>query len=215
VIDWSSFLHLEHYHDQLARWPGAGRHILAQYDDTSIIVYQAYRPDIARFAAEHHYFGGEFGLQRMSWIKPNFLWMMYRSGWGTKADQEVTLAIRLKRTAFDEILMQAVHSSFNPVVYTSEENWQTAVANSNVRLQWDPDHDPSGAKLERRAIQLGLKGDVLAKYAREWIIEICDISDFVALQQTNAGADANQLITPREDVYHPYDPATASRLGIL
>src|SRR5262245_58806343 len=25
----------------------------------------------------------------MSWIKLNFLWMMFRSGWGTKPDQEV------------------------------------------------------------------------------------------------------------------------------
>ena len=29
-----------------------------------------------------------------------------------------------------------------------------------VRLQWDPDHSPSYEKLERRAIQLGLKGQV-------------------------------------------------------
>jgi len=27
----------------------------------------------------------------MSWIKPNFLWMMYRCGWGTKEGQQVTL----------------------------------------------------------------------------------------------------------------------------
>ena len=30
----------------------------------------------------------------------------------------------------------------------------------NVRLQWDPDHHPSGAKLQRKAIQLGLKGSI-------------------------------------------------------
>jgi NAD(P)-dependent dehydrogenase (short-subunit alcohol dehydrogenase family) len=29
--------------------------------------------------------------------------MMYRSGWGTKENQEVTLAVRLRRAAFDEI----------------------------------------------------------------------------------------------------------------
>ena len=53
-----------------------------------------------------------FSLNRMSWIKPNFLWMMYRCGWATKADQEVVLAVRMKRSAFDEILRRAVHSSF-------------------------------------------------------------------------------------------------------
>lgn len=30
----------------------------------------------------------------------------------------------------------------------------------NVRLQWDPDHAPNYEKEQRRAIQLGLKGEV-------------------------------------------------------
>ncbi len=75
----------ELYTEQTVRWPSEGRHILAHYDDRSIIVYQAYRPSIGRFAIEHGYFGGDFSFARMSWIKPNFLWMMYRSGWGTRA----------------------------------------------------------------------------------------------------------------------------------
>ncbi len=70
----------ESYLAQASRWPSEGRHILAQYDDESIVVYQAYRDSIGRFAAEHGYFGGDFKLSRMSWIKPNFLWMMYRCG---------------------------------------------------------------------------------------------------------------------------------------
>src|SRR6185295_11209872 len=98
----------ESYQAQIARWPRSGRHILAQFDGDSVVVYQAYRPNIGRFAAEHGYFGGEFSLGRMSWIKPNFLWMMYRSGWGSKPDQEVTLAVRLQRPAFDRILSLAV-----------------------------------------------------------------------------------------------------------
>ena len=146
---------LESHAAQAQRWPKTGRHILAQFDDASVIVYQAYRPEIGRFAAEHGYFGGAFSLNRMSWIKPNFLWMMYRCGWGTKEGQEVVLAVRLKRAAFDEILAAAVHSSFVPETYGSREEWQSAVAASDVRLQWDLDHDPSGRPLERRAVQLG------------------------------------------------------------
>ena len=110
----------EPYLVQTARLPKSGRHILAQFDDESVIVYQAYRPAIGHFAAQHGYFGGPFSLSRMSWIKPNFLWMMYRCGWGSKEGQEVVLAVRLKRTAFDEILRRAVHSSFVPEVYESE-----------------------------------------------------------------------------------------------
>jgi hypothetical protein len=36
------------YLEQVQAWPSAGRHILAQYDDRSIVVYQAYRPSIGR-----------------------------------------------------------------------------------------------------------------------------------------------------------------------
>ena len=46
---------IEPYLNQLAQWPASGRHILAQYDETSIIVYQAYRPSIANFALQHGY----------------------------------------------------------------------------------------------------------------------------------------------------------------
>src|ERR1700760_4112055 len=138
----------ESYNLQQARWPASGRHILAQYDAESVVVYQAYRPEIGHFAARNGYFGGAFSLNRMSWIKPNFLWMMYRSGWGTKTGQEVTLAVRLRRDAFDEILRLAVHSSFTPEVYGTQDEWRRAVAGSDVRLQWDPDHGPGGDPLE-------------------------------------------------------------------
>ncbi len=204
----------EPYLAQQARWPRSGRHILAQFDAKSVMVYQAYRPDIGHFAARHGFFGGGFGMSRMSWIKPNFLWMMYRSGWGTKAGQEVTLAVRLQRNAFDEILRLAVHSTFAPEVYETHEAWQQTVARSDVRLQWDPDHGSSGSPLERRAIQLGLRGDVLARYAREWLLGIEDISEFVTEQRANAKAPYDRLVTPREDVYPVADIEVVARLGL-
>ena len=191
----------EPYITQAARWPTSGRHILAQYDAASVVVYQAYRPAIGRFAATHGFFGGDFSLGRMSWIKPNFLWMMYRSGWGTKPGQEVTLAARMQRAAFDAILRAAIPSSFDAARYPDAATWQAAVAQSEAREQWDPDHDPSGAPLARRAIQLGLRGALLARYAREWIIEIEDISPFVAEQRERAHPPYADLLTPREDVY--------------
>jgi hypothetical protein len=205
----------ENYSTSVLHLPKTGRHIIAQYDETSVVVYQAYGPAIAHFALEHGYFGGEFSLNRMSWIKPNFLWMMYRSGWGTKVGQEVILAIRIKRSAFDTLLAEAIHSSFVPEVYSSEAEWKQAVARSSVRLQWDPDHHPSGAKLERRAIQLGLRGEILAQYARDWIVSIEDISPFVREQYplVQAGNWA-QLTVPRETVYPIADPEIAKRLQL-
>ena len=65
------------YLEQSKSWPQSGKHILAHFDDDTIIVYQAYRPSIGHFAARNDYFGGDFKLSRMSWIKSNFLWMMY------------------------------------------------------------------------------------------------------------------------------------------
>lgn len=208
-------LRTEPYLTQSARWPAAGRHILAQFDDSTVVVYQAYRPEIGSYAAAHGRFGPCFSLNRMSWIKPNFLWMMYRSGWGSKPDQQVTLAVRLRRTAFDEIVRRAVHSSYVPGLYPSEQEWKDALAPSQVRLQWDPDHHPSGAPLARRAIQLGLRGDVLKQYAAEWIIAIEDISDFVSAQLLHVAERAwDSLTTPREDIYPINDPAVARRLMI-
>lgn len=188
---------------------------MAQYDDDSVVVYQAYRPEIGDFAAEHGYFGGEFSYSRMSWIKPNFLWMMYRSGWGTKPGQEVTLAIRLRRDFFERLLEAAVYSSYKPRVYGTHEAWKQAVQDSSVRLQWDPDHDPTGGKLERRAIQLGLRGDVLAEYGREAIIEIMDLSDFVAEQRDCAVPERyDSLLTPAEMPYLPTNSEVRERLGL-
>lgn len=204
----------EPYLTQVNRWPKTGRHILAQYDDQLIVVYQAYRPIIGNFAAKHGYFGGEFSFDRMSWIKTNFLWMMYRSGWGTEPGQEVVLAIWIKRLAFDEILAKAVHSSYVPELYPDKSVWQRELKQSQVRLQWDPDHHPSGAKLERRAIQLGLRGQILAAYARDWIVNIEDISDFVQKQRQNINSDCAELITPQETVYSGFNSETQTKLRL-
>jgi len=195
-------LRTEAFVAQSARWPAAGRHVLAQFDDDSIVVYQAYRPAIGRFAAEHGYFGGEFSLERMSWIKPNFLWMMYRCGWATKVDQEVVLAIWIQRAAFDQIVAAAVPSSFDDRRYPDRAAWEEAVKGSDVRLQWDPDHGPGGEPLERRAVQLGLRGDVLASYARPWIRKIEDITPFVRTQHAALARGGREtLVTPAEEVY--------------
>ena len=66
-------LQTANYLDQIELWPQEGRHILAQSDEETVVVYQAYRPEIGQWAARHSWFGGEFSYSRMSWIKPNFL----------------------------------------------------------------------------------------------------------------------------------------------
>jgi hypothetical protein len=206
----------EPYLTQVARWPGAGRHILAHSDESSVVVYQAYRASIARHALAHRAFGGpDFSFSRMSWIKPNFLWMMYRSAWGTAEGQEMVLGIRLSRAFFETILRAAVRSSHGSDAAESRESWQARLASSEVRLQWDPDHDPVGNKLERRAIQLGLRGRMLQAYARSESLEIIDMTAFVAEQRAHAGRDGwSYLRTPLETVYEASDMTAAENVGL-
>jgi len=98
-------------------------------------------------------FGGpHFSYLRMSWVKTNFLWMMYRSGWATKHGQERVLAVRITKEGFDNILSKALTGH--------DEKTMGLKHKSAVRLQWDPDHTPSGAPERRRAIQLGLRDEV-------------------------------------------------------
>ena len=189
------------YEDQL---PQKGFHILAQQSADTIIVYQAFNPKIAKYAVEHQKFGSEhYRYSRMSWIKPNFLWMMYRCGWATKEAQKQVLAIELSKEHFLEILKAGVHSSFKKQLYANESAWKNDVQNSNVRIQWDPDHNPYGDKLERKAIQLGLRGDMLQQFGQEWIISIQDVTAFAVAQQPFIHPTTAALEVMKETIYLP------------
>ncbi len=167
------------------------------------------------FAVDHGYFGAEFSYSRMSWIKTNFLWMMYRSDWGTKPGQEVTLAIRLHRNFFDCLLAQAVESSYSASQYATQAEWKRSLTRSLVRMQWDPDHHPTGRALLRRAIQLGLRGRVLREFGKTQILEVIDFSSLVAEQRVNITSDRRtELVTPAERVYTPDDPAIRLKLQL-
>lgn len=140
---------------------------------------------------------------------------MYRSGWGTKENQEVTLAVRSRRTFFDSILEKAVPSHWDERQYESEADWRRAVEQSAVRLQWDPDHDPHGNHLERRAIQLGLRGGMLRAYGTEEIVSIEDLSPFVEAQRRKLHEyGVSEVETPVERVYQPASLKTADRIGL-
>lgn len=155
------------------------KRILAQFDEKYIRGYQAYSHIIADEAVSLGTFGSHFKVDRMTWIKPSFLWMMYRAGWATKAGQERILAIDIKRSGFNCIIENVVLSAFNPEIYGQYENWKTQLENSQVRCQWDPDRDIYGNALSRRAIQLGLKGNMVTSYIEDWIVKITDITDTV------------------------------------
>lgn len=205
----------ERYLDQQARWPAEGRHIVAYYTDDAIVVYQAYNPTIGTYAVAHGTFGAGFKLDRMTWIKPGYLWMMHRSSWGTAPGQEMVLAIWLRRAGFAAILQQAEHATFQPDCYASAVDWRQRHQAADVIVQWDPDHRPDGSPTPRRAIQIGLRRQALMAYVNEWIIAIEDMTPFVAGQRVIAQSDdLERLMMPRETVYPVADAALRRKLRI-
>ena len=208
-------INTERYINSVKRLPANGQHILANQTDDNIVVYQAYNSAIADFAIKNQRLGGPaFNFGRMSWIKPNFLWMMYRCGWAEKENQERVLAFIISKIAFEDILKKAVFSSFDPSYYLSHEQWRTEIDLKEARLQWDPDHDPFGNKLNRRAIQLGLKAGALRLFI-DSITLVDDITDFVKQQKAALDSDGiNQLWVPVETIFKPTDEALSVGIGL-
>lgn len=201
-------LELENYEASRPMLPGSGQQIVAQCTEDELVVYQAYKPSTAKYSVEHQQLGGpEFSYNRMSWIKPNFLWMMYRCGWAEKKDQEHVLAIWLKKAAFIEILENAAISSFGASHHTDNNDWSEELKKKDARIQWDPDHDPFGRKETRRAIQIGLKGKLLEDFGMKSIRYIEDITPFVKEQkQLLDNGKLSELMVPVERVWEIGNP---------
>ena len=128
IISKKMKLQTENYLQSISRLPKSGQHILGYQNEKCIVVYQAYKNSIAEFAVKNQMLGGsEYSYNRMSWIKPNFLWMMYRCGWASKENQERVLAIWINKTDFDNILNKAVLSLFNSNYYDNHEHWKQEI----------------------------------------------------------------------------------------
>lgn len=152
------------------------KQIRAVYDEQTITVYQAYRKAIALPAVSKQKFVPPFKMERMTWIKPSFLWMMYRAGWAAKEGQEHILAIKIKREGFEWALANCCLSHFDDSLFSSHEEWKNKLRNSSVRLQWDPEKDIHLQNLNYRSIQIGLTGFVVQYYVNDWIVAIDDIT---------------------------------------
>jgi len=141
--------------------------------------------------------------------------MMYRCGWAEKENQERVLGIWIRKIDFDFILQESVFSSYQESRYETREKWKQELENKSVRLQWDPDHDIYGNKLDLKAIQLGIKGNVLKKFGREMISEIIDLTIFVKQQKKIIeSGELNTLQMPKESIYEPKSEATKLQIGL-
>lgn len=152
------------------------RQIRASHTDTTIRVYQAYSDVIADTALKHGTFvSPPFSMSRMTWIKPSFLWMMYRAGWGFKDDgQRRILAIEITHEGFNWALAHSCPSERPHAL--DNEGWQRLKDASPVRIQWDPERNLHFAPLPHRTIQIGLSGEAVRLYVHDWIKAITDVT---------------------------------------
>lgn len=187
-----------------------GRAIRASHTDTTVTVYQAYSPRLGVPAARDGRFPPAWKRERMTWIKPSFLWMMYRCGWASKADQETVLAIEITREGFDHALRHACLSHFERGTHTDEAAWKQALREAPARVQWDPERDLHLNPLPYRSLQLGLSGPASRAYADEWTVSIRDVTPLAREIHglLRAGdPDAARALLPLETPY-PSGPLT-------
>lgn len=181
--------------------------IRAVYDEHTIRVYQAYSDEIADAALSHGTFASPpFKMERMTWIKPSFLWMMYRAGWGYKdPSQRRILAIDISREGFAWALEHSCPSHPEPSM--SKEDWAKVKAASPVRIQWDPERDLHLEPLPYRAIQIGIGAEAVPLYVGQWIQHITDITDLAHMIHSlveSGQLDQAQAMLPVEQVYPQY-----------
>ena len=162
------------------------KQIRAIFDDSAIRVYQAFRSEIALPALAAQRFVPPFSMTRMTWIKPSFNWMMYRSGFASKEGQEVVLGIDIAREGFEWAVRNSVHSHFLGTEL-SEQEWRAQLELKPVRVQWDPERDALGLELKNtRAIQIGLSGEAVRRYVNDWIVRIEDVTAIAKTAQIAA-----------------------------
>jgi len=192
-----------------------------EWDDEGVYVYQAFKDSIADWALEHQMFGGEeFKPVRMTWVKPSFAWVLYRSGYAQKHNQTRILKIKLSHASIAELL--------------SSCRCQPAGGGAKGRVQWDPGRDllvgdpkeRAPRKLRReRAIQIGIKAELSELYVKSAIL-IEDVTDLAHAVRDAHVADikskSNAAITgllPKLPKERPYMPQCAEAqlvaLGML
>ncbi len=190
------------------------KEIRARFDGETITVYQAFSPAIADAALKAGTFVAPFSFQRMTWIKPSFLWMMERCGWATKPQQERVLAVRISRRGWEEALSNATLTS--PSHGQGSEEWRQDLRDSPIRVQWDPERSPRGGKLEQRSIQVGIARSWSERYVHEWIVGLEDLTPLVRkiAEKRRSGAwGAVEKLLPVERLY-PTPEAIRKRLGM-
>lgn len=188
------------------------RRIRALHTASTITVYQAYSPEIGLPAVRDGRFPSVWLRHRMTWIKPSFLWMMYRSNWGTGSGQETVLAVEIDRDGFDWALRHACLSSYVRGLHPDRSTWQRDLKRAPSRVQWDPERDLDLRPLPYRSLQLGLSGAASSRYADEWTVSISDVTPLareIRALVSRGDPDLAAQLLPQEKPYAAGDELLA------
>jgi len=190
--------------------------IRALYTATTVTVYQAYAPEIGLPAALDGRFPSAWQLDRMTWIKPSFLWMMYRCGWAAKEGQETVLAIEITREGFEWALANACLAHYEHGLHPDRATWKRQLKRAPARVQWDPERDLHLQPLAHRSLQLGLAGEAAERYADKWIVSISDVTALahaIHAHVRDGALDAARQLLPAERPYPAGDTLLAHLRG--
>jgi len=183
--------------------------IRASYDEEGVWFYQAFNHPIADWAIENQTLGGpKFHPIRMTWVKPSFAWVLCRSGYATKHNQERILKIKIGHDAVAQLLSCCA--------------CEHGGGGAKGRAQWDPErdimspdarrHEPR--KMQRtRSIQIGLSKELSELYVKS-ILCIEDVTELAhrvskaheLLTRDSKSSVMQELVSdlPMERPYTPY-----------
>mmetsp|Transcript_4466 Transcript_4466/g.8582 ORF Transcript_4466/g.8582 Transcript_4466/m.8582 type:complete len:414 (+) Transcript_4466:71-1312(+) len=202
----------------------------AEWDGEGVYLYQAFSNAIADYAIAHHRLGGaNFKTDRMTWVKPSFGWMLYRSDYGGldgrahSRDQARVLKVKISHSDLAQLLSGCACGD--------DDTGGGGGGGKKARVQWDPGRDlfepgsGAGGKKEpremprRRAIQIGLSHE----FSRKYVASALSIEDVTGLahavgrahraksknKSLNAAKAIKEAITsllPRLPIERPYMP---------
>jgi hypothetical protein len=152
----------------------------------------------------------------LTWIKPSFLWMMYRCGWGAKEGQETVLAVEITRDGFEWALRHACLSSYARGVHPDRATWQRQLKRAPSRVQWDPERDLRLQPMPYRSLQLGLSAEAARRYADEWTVAVRDVTPLAhEIRSLVSGGDLDSAarLLPQERPYLTGDELLAHLQG--
>ncbi|HAS44620.1 MAG TPA: DUF4291 domain-containing protein [Microscillaceae bacterium] len=190
--------------------------IRADYNRETITVYQAYGKNIALPAIKNQKFESPFSFKRMTWIKPSYLWLMERSNWGQKSNQEYILGIKISRTHWEWALSLGILTHPDQAIYASGWEWEQLFEKARVHIQWDPERNINGGKTQVRSIQVGIGRQLIEEYNEAWITEIVDLTPLTkkiyALRKQGKYKEAKRLLPP-EKIY-PLPLEIGKKIGL-